>query len=155
MSRRVSRLSGVSGLSGTQRLIDVDLLDDPGSRYNIEALLGEGTFGEVIYSFSFSFYKKKKTKCRLFLKVHRAFDTQTNKKVAIKIFDNLDDTLEEIEEDYAVISTHWIHPNIPHFSGLFLKKGLTRPQDQIWLVMELCNGGSVSELVLVSIFRKF
>ena len=57
MSRRVSRLSGVSGLSGTQRLIDVDLLDDPGSRYNIEALLGEGTFGEVIYSFSFSFYK--------------------------------------------------------------------------------------------------
>ena len=77
-------------------------------------------------------------------------DTQTNKKVAIKIFDNLDETLEEIEEDYAVISTHWIHPNIPHFSGLFLKKGLTRPQDQIWLVMELCNGGSVSELVLVS-----
>lgn len=77
-------------------------------------------------------------------------DTLTNKKVAIKIFDNLDETLEEIEEDYAVISTHWIHPNIPHFSGLFLKKGLTRPQDQIWLVMELCNGGSVSELVLVS-----
>ena len=85
-----------------------------------------------------------------FFQVHRALDTQTNKKVAIKIFDNLDETLEEIEEDYAVISTHWIHPNIPHFSGLFLKKGLTRPQDQIWLVMELCNGGSVSELVLVS-----
>ena len=47
MSRRLSRMSGVSGLSGTQRLIDVDLLDDPGSRYTIEVLLGEGTFGEV------------------------------------------------------------------------------------------------------------
>jgi hypothetical protein len=50
-------------------------------------------------------------------------DTQTNKKVAIKIFDNLDETLDEIEEDYAVISTHWIHPNIPYFCGLFLQKG--------------------------------
>ena len=47
MSRRLSRVSGVSGMSGSQRLIDVDLLDEPGSRYTIEALLGEGTFGEV------------------------------------------------------------------------------------------------------------
>ena len=65
----------------------------------MESILGEGTFGEV----------------------HKALDSQTNKKVAIKIFDNLDETLPEIEEDYAVISTHWIHPNIPHFMGLFLK----------------------------------
>ena len=65
----------------------------------MESILGEGTFGEV----------------------HKALDSQTNKKVAIKIFDNLDETLPEIEEDYAVISTHWIHPNIPHFMGLFLQ----------------------------------
>ena len=65
----------------------------------MESILGEGTFGEV----------------------HKALDSQTNKKVAIKIFDNLDETLPEIEEDYAVISTHWIHPNIPHFIGLFLQ----------------------------------
>ena len=68
----------------------------------MESILGEGTFGEV----------------------HKALDSQTNKKVAIKIFDNLDETLPEIEEDYAVISTHWIHPNIPHFMGLFLKVSL-------------------------------
>ena len=75
------------------------------------------------------------------------------KKVAIKIFDDLDETLDEIEEDYVVISTHWIHPNIPHFSGLYLKKGATRQMDQIWLVMELCDGGSVSELVMVINYR--
>ena len=69
----------------------------------MESILGEGTFGEV----------------------HKALDSQTNKKVAIKIFDNLDETLPEIEEDYAVISTHWIHPNIPHFMGLFLQVRLT------------------------------
>ena len=69
----------------------------------MESILGEGTFGEV----------------------HKALDSQTNKKVAIKIFDNLDETLPEIEEDYAVISTHWIHPNIPHFMGLFLQVRMT------------------------------
>ena len=69
--------------------------------------------------------------------------------MAIKIFDNLDETFNEIEEDFSVISTHWIHPNIPHYTGLFLKKGPTRLQDQIWLVMEFCDGGSLAELVMV------
>ena len=31
--------------------------------------------------------------------------------------------------------------------GLFVKKGANRNLDQIWLVMELCDGGSVAELV--------
>ena len=57
----------VRRLTGHKPTIDVDLLDEPGERYRMEALLGEGTFGEV----------------------HKALDTQTNKKVAIKIFDNL------------------------------------------------------------------
>ena len=86
-----------------------------------------------------------------FCQVHRALDTQRNKKVAIKVFENLEDTINEIEEDYSVISTHWLHPNIPHFTGLYLKKGLSRILDQIWLVMELCDGGSVSELIGVKI----
>ena len=86
-----------------------------------------------------------------FSQVHRALDTQRSKKVAIKIFENLEDTINEIEEDYSVISTHWLHPNIPHFTGLYLKKGLSRILDQIWLVMELCDGGSVSELIAVKI----
>jgi hypothetical protein len=42
-----------SRVSGTPRQIDVDLLDEPGSRYKIETLLGEGTFGEVICLFFF------------------------------------------------------------------------------------------------------
>ena len=37
----------ISGMSTIPRLIDVDLLEEPGTRYEIEALLGEGTFGEV------------------------------------------------------------------------------------------------------------
>ena len=124
-SRRPSRLS--SSIMSSTRLVDVDLLDEPGNRYEIQTLLGEGTYGEV----------------------HRALDTKTQKLVAIKIFDHLDETIEELEQDFYVISTHWIHPNIPHFSGLFLHKGVSRKEDQVWLVMELCDGGSVAELVKV------
>ena len=46
--------------------------------------------------------------------------------VAIKIVDKVADNIEEIEEEYLALSTHWIHPNIPHIQGTFLKKGLSR-----------------------------
>ena len=42
------------------------------------------------------------------------------------MLDNIPDNIEEIEEEYVVLSTHWLHPNIPHFNGLYLKKGVTR-----------------------------
>ncbi|KAI8438390.1 hypothetical protein MSG28_010933 [Choristoneura fumiferana] len=38
------------------------------------------------------------------------------------------------------------HPNIPEFFGLFLKRGVCSDDDQIWFVMELCTGGSVTDL---------
>ena len=66
--------------------------------------VGEGTYGEV----------------------HEAFDTVANRKVAIKIIDHIEDNIEEIEEEYLVLSTHWIHPNIPHFHGLFMRHGSER-----------------------------
>jgi myosin-3 len=80
--------------------IDFELLDDePESRFNVECRIGEGTFGEV----------------------HKAFDKKSDKHVAIKIFDNIADNVEEIEEEVSVLSTHWIHPNIPHLIGIFLR----------------------------------
>lgn len=80
--------------------LDFDLLDDdPESRFAVEVMIGEGTFGEV----------------------HKALDNKSGKHVAIKIFDNLEENAEEIQEEYSVLSTHWIHPNIPHFVGIFLR----------------------------------
>ena len=80
--------------------IDFDLLDDdPESRFSVECLIGEGTFGEV----------------------HKAFDNKSGKHVAIKIFDCIEENVDEIQEEFAVLSTHWIHPNIPNFIGIFLR----------------------------------
>lgn len=110
------------GLSTT---IDLQSIPEPNSRFEVKNLIGEGTYGEV----------------------YRAVDTTNQKMVAIKILDDIGENMEEIEEEFRVLSTHWIHPNIPHFIGLFFKRGETRIEDQIWIVMELCDGGSVADLV--------
>lgn len=38
------------------------------------------------------------------------------------------------------------HPNLPEFHGIFLKKGKTAEEDQLWFVMELMHGGSITDL---------
>ncbi len=43
-----------------------------------------------------------------------------------QIVDEVLDNLDEIEEEFRVLSLHWIHPNIPQFDGLFFKQGATR-----------------------------
>ncbi len=63
------------------------------------------------------------------------------------MIENVAENIEEIEEEYSTLSTHWIHPNIPVLEGIFLKRSLLREDDQIWLSMELCRGGSVTDLV--------
>lgn len=48
------------------------------------------------------------------------------------------DNIEEIEEEFLVLRDLCIHPNIPSFHGLFLKKHSTkREEDQLWFVMEV------------------
>jgi myosin-3 len=37
------------------------------------------------------------------------------------------------------------HPNLPKFHGIFLKH--YNEEDQLWLVLELCSNGSVTDLV--------
>ena len=110
---------------GLSSVLDVAGLEEPGDRFKVGELLGEGTYGEV----------------------YEAIDTKTDKSVAIKMIENVADNIDEIEEEYSALSTHWIHPNIPCLEGVFLKRSLLREHDQFWLVQELCKGGSVTDLV--------
>ncbi|XP_063238383.1 mitogen-activated protein kinase kinase kinase kinase 4-like [Bacillus rossius redtenbacheri] len=68
-------------------------------------------------------------------------------RVAVKILENVSDNVEEIEEEYLVLRDLSLHPNLPAFHGLFLRRGASREEDQLWFVMELCTGGSVTDLV--------
>jgi len=51
---------------------------------------------------------------------------ETGKDVAIKILDNVAENIEELEEEVKVLETHWIHPAIPQFVGLFFKESVNR-----------------------------
>ncbi|XP_019889251.2 myosin-IIIb isoform X2 [Ooceraea biroi] len=111
---------------GLSQHVNFDTIPDPGERFRLEELIGEGTYGEV----------------------YAAYDKETGSKVAIKILENVADNIEEIEEEYLVLRDLSLHPNIPLFHGLFLKHAKPgQEEDQLWFVMELCTGGSVTDLV--------
>ena len=72
-------------------------------------------------------------------------------RVAVKILENVREFIEEIEEEFRVLQHLGNHANLPEFYGLYLKpadKETGFPQkDQLWIAMELCAGGSVTDLV--------
>lgn len=52
--------------------------------------------------------------------------------------ESIADNIEEIEEEYLILRDLCLHPNIPSFYGLFLKKHPSkREEDQLWFVMEV------------------
>lgn len=57
--------------------------------------------------------------------------------VAIKVLENISESIEEIEEEYMILKDISHHPNLPQFYGLYLKKGKKVEDDQLWLVMEV------------------
>lgn len=101
---------------GLSQHVNFDLIPDPGERFQLEELIGEGTYGEV----------------------YAAYDKESGKKVAVKILENVADNIEEIEEEYLVLRDLSLHPNIPIFHGLFLKRAKPgQEEDQLWFVMEV------------------
>ncbi|XP_015595858.1 myosin-IIIb isoform X2 [Cephus cinctus] len=111
---------------GLSQHVNFDVIPDPDDRFSLEELIGEGTYGEV----------------------YSARDKQSGNRVAIKILENVADNIEEIEEEFLVLRDLSLHPNIPLFHGLFLKRAKpNQEEDQLWFVMELCTGGSVTDLV--------
>lgn len=57
--------------------------------------------------------------------------------MAIKIMENIPENIEEIEEEYLVLKDLSVHPNIPSFYGLYLRRGGQPEEDQLWFVMEV------------------
>jgi myosin-3 len=57
--------------------------------------------------------------------------------VAVKILENVADNIEEIEEEFLVLRDLSMHPNIPTFHGLYLRRGQTQEEDQLWFIMEV------------------
>ncbi|XP_067234001.1 myosin-IIIa isoform X1 [Chanodichthys erythropterus] len=100
-----------------------DSFPDPSDTWEIIETIGKGTYG----------------------KVYKVLNKVNGSKAAVKILDPIHDIDEEIEAEYNILKALSDHPNVVKFFGMFYKKDV-KNGDQLWLVLELCNGGSVTDL---------
>uniref|UniRef100_A0A4X2M2I4 Protein kinase domain-containing protein n=1 Tax=Vombatus ursinus TaxID=29139 RepID=A0A4X2M2I4_VOMUR len=108
----------------TGKTITFDSFPDPSDTWEITETIGKGTYG----------------------KVFKVLNKKNGQKAAVKILDPVHDIDEEIEAEYHILKALSDHPNVVKFYGMYFKKG-KKNGDQLWLVLELCNGGSVTDLV--------
>ncbi|KOX68103.1 Serine/threonine-protein kinase mig-15 [Melipona quadrifasciata] len=73
--------------------------------------------------------------------------TKTGQLAAIKVMDVTEDEEEEIKLEINVLKRYSNHRNIATYYGAFVKKSSPGKDDQLWLVMEYCGAGSVTDLV--------
>lgn len=105
--------------------IDLTTLKDPAGIFELIEVVGNGTYGQV--------YKGRHTK--------------TGQLAAIKVMDVNEDEEEEIKLEINVLKKYSNHRNIATYYGAFIKKSPPGKDDQLWLVMEYCGAGSVTDLV--------
>ncbi|XP_052705945.1 serine/threonine-protein kinase mig-15-like isoform X3 [Crassostrea angulata] len=105
--------------------IDLSSLRDPAGIFDLIEVVGNGTYGQV--------YKGRHTK--------------TGQLAAIKVMNVTEDEEEEIKLEINVLKKFSNHRNIATYYGAFIKKSPPGKDDQLWLVMEFCGAGSVTDLV--------
>uniref|UniRef100_A0A8D3D5H2 non-specific serine/threonine protein kinase n=1 Tax=Scophthalmus maximus TaxID=52904 RepID=A0A8D3D5H2_SCOMX len=101
------------------------LSSDPAGIFELVEVVGNGTYGQV--------YKGRHVK--------------TGQLAAIKVMDVTEEEEEEIKAEINMLKKYSHHRNIATYYGAFVKKSPPGHDDQLWLVMEFCGAGSVTDLV--------
>uniref|UniRef100_A0A8C1M979 non-specific serine/threonine protein kinase n=1 Tax=Cyprinus carpio TaxID=7962 RepID=A0A8C1M979_CYPCA len=102
----------------------IDFLS-PSGIFELVEVVGNGTYGQV--------YKGRHVK--------------TGQLAAIKVMDVTEEEEEEIKAEINMLKKYSHHRNIATYYGAFVKKSPPGHDDQLWLVMEFCGAGSVTDLV--------
>uniref|UniRef100_A0A3B4AA91 non-specific serine/threonine protein kinase n=1 Tax=Periophthalmus magnuspinnatus TaxID=409849 RepID=A0A3B4AA91_9GOBI len=103
----------------------LSVLQDPAGIFELVELVGNGTYGQV--------YKGRHVK--------------TGQLAAIKVMDVTGDEEEEIKAEINMLKKYSHHRNIATYYGAFIKKNPPGMDDQLWLVMEFCGAGSITDLI--------
>uniref|UniRef100_UPI00358E24E8 mitogen-activated protein kinase kinase kinase kinase 4-like isoform X1 n=1 Tax=Myxine glutinosa TaxID=7769 RepID=UPI00358E24E8 len=59
----------------------------------------------------------------------------------------IEEELTELKLEISMLQKYSNHPNIATFYGAFVKKGPNNQEDLLWLVMEYCGAGSVTDMI--------
>ncbi|ETE60046.1 TRAF2 and NCK-interacting protein kinase, partial [Ophiophagus hannah] len=105
--------------------LDEEASRDPAGIFELVQVVGNGTYGQV--------YKGRHVK--------------TGQLAAIKVMNVTEDEEEEIKLEINMLKKYSHHRNIATYYGAFVKKSPAGQDDQLWLVMEYCGAGSVTDLV--------
>nr|XP_057918980.1 misshapen-like kinase 1 isoform X3 [Doryrhamphus excisus] len=105
--------------------IDLAALRDPAGIFELVEVVGNGTYGQV--------YKGRHVK--------------TGQMAAIKVMEVTEEEEEEIKLEINMLKSYSHHRNIATYYGAFVKKNPAGQDHQLWLVMEYCGAGSVTDLV--------
>lgn len=105
--------------------IDLSRLRDPAGIFDLIEVVGNGTYGQV----------------------YKGSHTKTGQLAAIKVMNVTEEEEEEIKLEINVLKKYSHHRNIATYYGAFIKKSPPGKDDQLWLVMEYCGAGSVTDLV--------
>ncbi|VVC25287.1 Hypothetical protein CINCED_3A022449 [Cinara cedri] len=103
--------------------LDVNDLPEAGDRFELIRLLGSGICSNV----------------------YAAVDKKSGKNVAVKVQNLKEISINEkdINEEYRILKDLSSHPNMPSFYGAFTNQN----KIELWFVMEICEGGTVVDLV--------
>ncbi|XP_052217159.1 mitogen-activated protein kinase kinase kinase kinase 4-like isoform X4 [Dreissena polymorpha] len=105
--------------------IDLSRLRDPAGIFDLIEVVGNGTYGQV----------------------YKGSHTKTGQLAAIKVMNVTEEEEEEIKLEINVLKKYSHHRNIATYYGAFIKKSPAGKDDQLWLVMEYCGAGSITDLV--------
>uniref|UniRef100_A0A8C2U2X2 non-specific serine/threonine protein kinase n=1 Tax=Coturnix japonica TaxID=93934 RepID=A0A8C2U2X2_COTJA len=117
--------ASTSMVSAARAIFGLGLLLDPAGIFELVEVVGNGTYGQV--------YKGRHVK--------------TGQLAAIKVMDVTGDEEEEIKQEINMLKKYSHHRNIATYYGAFIKKNPPGMDDQLWLVMEFCGAGSVTDLI--------
>ncbi|KAI6173699.1 Serine/threonine-protein kinase mig-15 [Aphelenchoides besseyi] len=110
-------------------ITNLNKLQDPTGLFKLIEMVGNGTYGQV----------------------YKALHRNTSQMTAIKIMNINEEEEEEIKMEINMLRRYSLdNPNIAKYFGAFIKKipsSNGKRLDQLWLVMEFCGSGSVTDLV--------